>query len=184
MAKIVNKVELAEILGRSERQLTDDQDEGLPIKHRGERGQEHRYDTATVIDWLIQRALARTGSMKAQLELESLELDVKKKRADEALRAETLVPADQVGPVWEGRVLAACAYMRGRASRLAGILEATPGIEAKRGVLMESDYQFLNHLGVHGKAMQDALDAFLAKCPPLDVQQLLHAVAIGVVLGN
>jgi hypothetical protein len=178
MGRIVNKVELAEILDRSERQLTDDQDQGLPILHRGVRGQEHSYDTAAVIDWLIQRALARTGTTRSQVELEILQLDLKKKRAEDAVREGSLVPADQVAPIWNARVLAAATYMQGRSSRMAGILETVHGIQAKRQALQESDHQFLYHLGVHGERLQGALDAFLAKSDPEAVAELFNAMGI------
>ena len=178
MGRIVNKAELAELLDRSERQLTDDQAEGLPIRQRGERGQEHQYDTAEVIAWLIQRALAREGSTKAQVELEILQLNLKEKRAEDGLREGSLIPADQVEPVWQGRVLAAAAYMTGRASRLAAVLESAPGLEAKRAELRRSDREFLVHLGVHGERLQDALDAFLAKIEPESVRALFSAMSV------
>lgn len=56
---LVNKAELAEILGRSERTLTTWQKQGLPIHSAGTRGQENLYQTSEVIDWLIRRELER-----------------------------------------------------------------------------------------------------------------------------
>lgn len=60
---IVNKRELAGILGRSERTLTTWQEkEGLPILLDAGRGGENQYDTAAVIEWMIARAMAAHGS--------------------------------------------------------------------------------------------------------------------------
>ncbi len=57
MARIVNKKELSEILGISERTLTEHQKAGLPILVDGVRGSENQYNTADVITWLIERAI-------------------------------------------------------------------------------------------------------------------------------
>ena len=175
----MNQVELSEILGRDPSTLWEWQDQGLPIKRVGAGRVGHEYDTSEVIAWLIARALERAGSTKAALELEALELDVREKRRRDAERAGALVPADQVAPVWENRVLTAAAYMIGRASRLAGVLEAAAGIEAKRALLKKEDAQFLTHLGVYGEAMQEALEAFFARCATADVGQLFAQLQRG-----
>jgi phage terminase Nu1 subunit (DNA packaging protein) len=184
MSRQVNQRELAEICDVTDVTIWEWQREGLPIASQGARGEANVYDTGAVIKFLIDRALARAGSTKEKLQLELLELDVKKKRAEEALREATLVPADQVAPIWESRVLAAAAYMTGRGGRLAAILETLPGIEAKRAELLRSDRQFLTHLGVNGEAMQVELEAFLARLPTVDVQQLFNAIGLAVVLGS
>jgi phage terminase Nu1 subunit (DNA packaging protein) len=59
--KIVNKSELAEILGISERTLTSYQKNGLPIEIEGGRGNSHQYDTKEVIDWFIDWRLKKLG---------------------------------------------------------------------------------------------------------------------------
>jgi len=163
MGKTVNKRELAEFLGKTERALTDwQQDEGLPILRKGARGEENEYDTEQVVEWLVQRALAKAGKGESQRDREArlrgdvLELDLAEKR-------NTLVPSDQVRPVWDSRVLAAAFYMQGRHSRLAALLEAANGIEAKRTLLKKEDADFLNKLGVEGERMQAEVDALLGK---------------------
>ncbi len=55
IGKIVNKTELAAILGRSTRALTTLQAQGLPFVAGGGAGVQNEYDTAAVIDWLICR---------------------------------------------------------------------------------------------------------------------------------
>jgi phage terminase Nu1 subunit (DNA packaging protein) len=178
MSKTVNKRELAEVLGKTERAITDWQEEtpALPIAKRGARGQEHEYDTAAVIDWLVERALAKAGKAESQRDREArlradlLEFELAEKRG-------TMVPADQVGPIWEARVLAAAFYMSSRHSRLAGMLEATPGIEAKRALLKQEDQDFLSKLGVDGKRMQEEVDKLLERLSADEAAAFLRRVA-------
>jgi phage terminase Nu1 subunit (DNA packaging protein) len=58
MGQIVNKQQLAAVLGKSERALTEWQKEaGFPIKSKSARGGSNQYDTEAVIEWMIQRAV-------------------------------------------------------------------------------------------------------------------------------
>lgn len=170
----VNKKTLADIMGVSERSLTEWQEnEGLPIATKGLRGQENVYDTEAVIAWQVSRALAKAGKTESQRDREArlrgdkLELELAKERG-------TLVPADQVGPIWESRVLAAAGFMASRQSRLASILEATPGEAAKREVLKREDADFLNKLGVDGERMQAVVDAVMKKLAAADLSAFLR----------
>lgn len=172
----VNQRELAEILGVTTVTVWEWQGNGLPIARQASRGESNVYDTAAVIEWLIAQALARAGTEKERLEVEILQVELAEKRARQALREKTLVPADEVSPVWERRVLAAAAYMQQRASRLAGELERAASLEERRRVLKASDQEFLTHLGVNGEAIQDALDVFLARQPASEVQFLFQAL--------
>lgn len=165
MSRRVNQRELAEILDLSDVRVWELQREGLPIAEQGARGEANVYDTGAVVQWLIDRALARSGTDEARMKREILELDLKDKRRKDALEENALVPAEQVRPVWQGRVLAAAFYMQGRHSRLAAMLEAAQGIAARRTVLKQSDAEFLNHLGVHGERLQTAADELLAEIP-------------------
>ena len=176
MARLVNKRELAELLGISERALTDWQSDGMPIARRGERGEENAYDLSAIMDWRVDKALARHGDTEAELRRRMLKLDLEEKEAAAALRRGELVPASEVRPLWDSRVLAAATYMIGRASRLAGEIEAAGGLEAKRAVLRKADAEFLTRLGVHGERMQDLLERFLERCPREEVQMLLSAI--------
>jgi hypothetical protein len=176
MGKLVNKAALEEFLGLSHTTLTEYQEQGLPILKRGSRGEEHEYDTAEVVKWLIQRELVRAGKgekpseREARLRGDVLELELAQKR-------DVLVPSTEVQPIWEGRVLAAAAYMRSRASHLAGELEATQGLEGKRALLRKSDAVFLNHLGVDGERMQVEVDALLEKQAAGDADAFLRRIA-------
>jgi phage terminase Nu1 subunit (DNA packaging protein) len=177
MGKLVNKTELEQFLGLSHTTLTEYQDQGLPIQKKGNRGEENEYDTAEVVKWLVDRALARAGKSKTVLELELLELQVKEQRAKDALREGSLVPADRVAPIWENRVLSAAFSLTGRASRLAGILEAAQGIEAKRAILKREDEDFLNKLGVDGARMQAVVDEMLGKLAAGEAEAFLRRLA-------
>lgn len=176
MGKTVNKAQLEEIVGLSHQTLTDYQAEGMPILARGARGEENQYDTAEVIAWLVKRALARAGKTESQRDRESrlrgdlMELELAEKN-------NVLVPADQVRPIWENRILTAAAFMAGRASRLAGELEATPGLEAKRAILKKEDAEFLTRLGVDGERMQAVLDEMLQKLAAGEADAFLRRIA-------
>lgn len=59
MGKLINKSELSEILGKSERTLTTWQKNGMPIAVDGGRGASNQYDTESVINWLINREIGK-----------------------------------------------------------------------------------------------------------------------------
>lgn len=54
MGRIVSKKELAELLGVSERTLTEWQQKGMPIKIQTARGHANEYDTADVFNWRVE----------------------------------------------------------------------------------------------------------------------------------
>lgn len=57
MGKTVSKLELGEIVGRDERTLSRWQKEGMPVVEFGVgRGNENRYDTQAVFEWLLRQA--------------------------------------------------------------------------------------------------------------------------------
>lgn len=176
MGKIVNQAELAEIIGKDPSTIWEWQDQGLPIRKPGAGRAGHEYDAAEVIAWMIGRELSRAGKAEKASEREArlrgdvLELELAEKRA-------VLVPSTEVRPAWEGRVLAAAAYMRSRASQLAGELEATQGLEGKRSLLRKSDAVFLTHLGVDGERMQAEVDALLEKLAAGDAEAFLRRIA-------
>jgi phage terminase Nu1 subunit (DNA packaging protein) len=58
--KQVNKSQLAEILGITERALTTWQEEGLPFERREAVGLENLYHTGDVIRWIEARAVMRS----------------------------------------------------------------------------------------------------------------------------
>lgn len=56
---IVNKTQLAEIIGKTPQTLTTWQKNGLPIHSDGTRGQANQYDTVEVIAWLLRREVGK-----------------------------------------------------------------------------------------------------------------------------
>jgi len=172
---VVNQSQIADFLGVTEETIRQKQAEGLPYE-AGAIGTANRYDTARVVEWLIQQALSKAGRSKSALELEALELDVKEKRAKDALREKTLVPVQEIEPTWNNRVMTAAAFMLGRHSQLAGDLDAAQSAEARRGILKRSDAEFLEKLGVDASAMQRELEALLCKVSKDEADALLRRI--------
>lgn len=154
MAKIVNKRDLAEIIGVSERALTDWQREGLPVVYSGERGESNQYDTEQVIAWMIARELAKVQveSQKdrlSRLQGDKVELEIAEKRGQ-------LVPVEHIEPAWNAMVTSARSFLRSQPDRLAHLLEVTDGVDAKRDLLMEAFDDALRKLSEYEPAESDA----------------------------
>ena len=176
MGKIVNQTELAELLGVSDVSIWEWQKDGLPIEKRGVRGSANTYDVAAVVEWRIQRALAKAGKGESQRDREArlrgdmLEIELEEKR-------KVLVSAIDVEPMWTMRVMAAAAYQLSRHSRLATVLEVAPGVEAKRAVLKKEDQEFLERLGVNGAEMHRQIQELLDKQLKADADEFLRKIA-------
>ena len=147
---IVNKKQLSDIVGISERSLTDWQKEGLPIQYEGERGEANQYDTTQVIAWMIAREIAKqvTETQKdrlARLQGDKLVLDIAREKR-------ILIPVDQIEPTWLTMVSSARAHLLAAPDKLAHLLEATEGIDAKRDLLAETFEEFLRKLSTYEPA--------------------------------
>lgn len=175
MGKRVNQRELSEIMGVSDVMLWEWEKAGMPIVARGDRGAAHEFDTAAVIEWRMELEVQRRTPAKVKEEKERVELELAQLTLGE--RKGSLVPAAEVDPVWQNRVMSAAAFMHGRHSRLAGILEATPGLEAKREVLKKEDAQFLTKLGVDGDRVQEEFNALLARLAADEAQAFLRRIS-------
>lgn len=106
---IVNKSELAEILGKSERTLTTWQKNGLPIEIEGTRGVQHRYNTEDVIAWLLDREIInRIGEGVNPSEVYDYDLErarlthhqANKTELEEQVLRGKLIPYQTVERVW------------------------------------------------------------------------------------
>jgi phage terminase Nu1 subunit (DNA packaging protein) len=145
MGKSVNKSELAEIFGVSERTLTEWQNDGdLPIKTKGARGQANEYDTEVVITWYVQRELNKVGvegvrDRLARLQADEVEMRIAEKRG-------LLIPVEQIEPAWTALVVSAKTYLRSEPDRLAHLLETMEGVDAKRDMLADTFDEFLTKL--------------------------------------
>ena len=157
---LLNKAELSEVLGISERTLTDWQGEEppMPIKERAlKRGQPNGYDATEVIAWYVQRQ-TREGRVETPRDrLARLQSDEVEMRLNE--RRSLLVSADQVEPMWRDMVDAARAHMRGQLDGLAQLLESVEGVEAKRDRLAEAFDEILNKLSAYDPANNTASDS-------------------------
>jgi DNA-binding transcriptional MerR regulator len=175
MGKKVNQTELAEILGVTDVTIWEWQKQGLPIEAQTARGEANRYDTAAVINWRVAREIAKacTETQRdrlARLQADRIEIELEKERR-------TIVSTAEIEPTWTQRVLTAAAYMASRQSRLAGLLEATPGVEAKRNLLKQEDAGFLSRLGVDGERMQKDLEDVLTKISDAEAQAFLKRIS-------
>ena len=81
MGKKVNQTELAEIVGVSDVTLWAWQKEGMPVDVRNTRGQSNVYDTADVMQWMVDRAVKkvrdespRDALARAQTELVQIQI--------------------------------------------------------------------------------------------------------------
>lgn len=100
----VNKKQLAEIIGYSERALTDWQKEGMPMLYDAARGASNAYDTAQVIQWMVRRELD-----KFQLESPRDRLDrIRADREELALAKdlESVAPLHLIEAQWRDHILA------------------------------------------------------------------------------
>ena len=110
MGKMVNKTDLSEIVGISQRSLTTWQKNGMPIAVDGTRGSENLYDTKEVIDWMIQREIERRISDHGGSETDFYDLEMERARLtyhqaniaslDQKIKEGKLIPADVVEGAW------------------------------------------------------------------------------------
>ncbi|WP_263079500.1 terminase small subunit [Endozoicomonas sp. Mp262] len=110
--QLVNKKQLAEIIGKSERTITTFQKNGLPIQSEGTRGTANIYNTSDVIDWLIQTEIEKYFSASSGVGngTEVFDYDVENARLthhkaniaalDEQVKEGKLIPADVVEAAW------------------------------------------------------------------------------------
>jgi phage terminase Nu1 subunit (DNA packaging protein) len=144
MGKRVNKRELSEFLGYSERTLTEWQDAGMPIEEKGDRGEANVYDTADVVKWLVSR---ETGKDRAETEKERLtRLQADQIELEIAVKRKTLVPVAEIEPVYNRMVATAAAFLRSQIVPLAQSLELVQGEEAKVQLITEGIDGFLTRL--------------------------------------
>jgi|CXWL01.1.fsa_nt_gi phage terminase Nu1 subunit (DNA packaging protein) len=114
---LVNKAQLADLLGYAERSLTDWQDEGMPVARRADlRGQANEYNTAEVVAWLLTRAERKARAESPREELYRSQVRLNTLKIDEAEKR--LVDAKEVEQEFSRLVIAA----RTRLLQLPGLL--------------------------------------------------------------
>jgi phage terminase Nu1 subunit (DNA packaging protein) len=145
MTKLVNKRDLAEILGTSERSLTNWQKQGMPILREGERGESSEYSTADVIKWRIDWLLKKHQQEEtprdrlARRQAEMLEIDLAERRRES-------IPAPEIGPAWTGFVIASRQALRSMAADLTPALALLEGADPMRDLLEEAIDEALRNL--------------------------------------
>lgn len=143
MGKIVNKKMLAEIVGVSERTLTEYQKQGMPILNDSGRGSENSYDTADVVKWLIDKAVnGKSESARERLDR------VKADREELALAKdlEQLVPAEEVEKKLVSKVIATKSHFLSGMSKIKSELDAYYDIEIDIELLNEHAREILTQL--------------------------------------
>ena len=149
MGKRVNKRELAEIFGISERTFTQYQkDSTFPVAEVGGRGQANTYDTEAVFGWLVGRAVNGAAVESSKERLDRLRGD----REELALAkdVEELVPAASVQEQLERVVLAIRTELLNGGSKLKTELDTLYEIDTDIEVLNDHSRSILRHLASLG----------------------------------
>nr|DAK59426.1 MAG TPA: DNA packaging protein [Caudoviricetes sp.] len=153
---LVNKRQLSEIVGVSERSLTEWQKEGLPVaSYADNRGQANEYESAAVIRWMVQRELERLNKEKPRdrldrLKADAIELDLKERTGE-------LAPAALFERAWADHILAARTEFLTLPEQLATELSATAGVEIDPDAIASHINKALEKLANYG-AEDDADD--------------------------
>ena len=153
---LVNKRQLSEIVGVSERSLTEWQKEGLPVaSYADNRGQANEYESAAVIRWMVQRELERLNKEKPRdrldrLKADAIELDLKERTGE-------LAPAAFFERAWADHILAARTEFLTLPEQLATELSATAGVEIDPDAIASHINKALEKLANYG-AEDDADD--------------------------
>lgn len=145
MGLLVNKKELAEILGVTERTLTEWQkNQSFPIEIVGQRGQPNQYNTEKVIRFMIERSMAGQSKesnreRRDRLEGDRLELDI-------AQRCETLLVAEEYEKALTSLVYGIRNTILQGDSTLKMQLDSLYGIDIDEDVLNEHSRSILQQL--------------------------------------
>lgn len=150
----VNKKELAEIVGATERTLTEWQKHSsFPIEHEGQRGQSNIYDTAKVVQWMIQRALAGKSKesqreRRDRLQGDKIELEIAKECG-------TLIDAQEYESELSGLVYGVRNTILQGDSTLKMQLDSLYGIDIDIEVLNEHTRSILEQLAAYAQEYEE-----------------------------
>jgi terminase small subunit / prophage DNA-packing protein len=144
MGKVVNKHDLAEVLGIAERTLTAWQKAGMPMQPRGIRGEANEYDTERVIRWWIKREVRKVQDEQprdrlARVQADEVELKLAEKRGE-------LIPKSAIRPAWLGFVVATRQALRALPASLAPAVAQLEGVDEIRDFLEEGIDEALTKL--------------------------------------
>ena len=153
MGKMVNKTELAEILGKTPQTLTTWQGNGMPFKLAGKRGTSNEYDTAEVIQWMIRRDIEKlsvnTDGNVYDLEAERSRLthhQANKTALEEQVLRGDLIPVEKVIAVWSGQLSNMKAKLLSMPSKASPFISPISNIGEIRDYLTNEIYEVLDEL--------------------------------------
>lgn len=159
---IVNKKQLSDIVGKSERTLTEWDSQGMPIQHKGGRGRSNEYDTAAVIEWMIQRAMSGEKQESARERRDRLEADMVAIRAGEMVGM--LGEVSDMVSIWTHAITSA------RSDMLA--------LPDKLKLEIDARYEIDSDLEIYEKGVKDAL-LKLSENPPVDDEAPIELEEVG-----
>lgn len=151
---LVNKRELSDILGVSERSLTEWQKEGLPVaSYADSRGKANEYETKNVIAWLIAREIGNYIKEKPKDRLDRVKADEIELRIKE--RTGELAPAALFERAWGDHILAARTEFLTMPEVLASELSALSGCQIDPDVIQIHINRALEKLSNYGAENDD-----------------------------
>ncbi len=146
--RIKGQENIAAVFGVAPKTIVEWQEQGFPIAFQGQRGIASEYESEACIEWLVKREVGKVqGAESPKDRLDRLRGDEAAMRIAE--KNGQLVPVETIEPAWTEMVLSARNFLRAAHDRLAHLLEATPGVDAKRDLLAETFDEFLGKLAKH-----------------------------------
>jgi phage terminase Nu1 subunit (DNA packaging protein) len=161
---IVNKNQLASIIGRSEEWLTQAQKQSdFPVLQKGRGRAGSRYETADVIDWMNRKNIDNLLGDAGSIDLEEAK---RRKMAAEAALAETelaqvqgrLVEADEIERAWSELVANCRAKLLSIPSKVSPEVFAAESLVEVKATLKSAILEALNELADSETHPQDSED--------------------------
>lgn len=150
---LVNKKQLSEILGKTEKTLTTWQKNGLPIEVNAGRGSSNTYDTGKVIGWLIDREIEKLTKTEdgrfLDYEAERARLthhQANKVALEEEVLSGKLIPSDIVEQVQCDMVSAFRTRILSIPTKTAHSLIGVSDLNEAKEILKRNLYEALNEL--------------------------------------
>lgn len=146
---IVNKRELSEIIGVSERTLSEWQKQGLPVaSYASNRGQSNEYSTTDIIAWLVNREIAKIQQETPKdrldrVKADKIELEIKEKTGE-------LAPVAMFERAWHDHILAARTEFLTMPEILATELSAITGADIDPEIIKTHIDRALEKLSQYG----------------------------------
>lgn len=150
----VNKRQLSEYFGISERTLTDYQkDSTFPIIQASGRGGSNEYDTVEVFNWLMDRAknAAAAAASRESAQDELIRVKTALAKLNYGKELEELVLSSQVKPALLQVALAIRTELLTGNSKLKAEIDTLYGIDTDIEILNEHSQSALRHLSDLGK---------------------------------